>query len=213
MCLIGVLFHVSSEVVAAYVTSSGHLPGTCLLPQLECKALSSLPLSGYLKFYNISFAAQDFGMLQSSPPAAVLHPGSDRDIASIVSAIHASSSSSKTTIAARGQGHSIHGQSQARDGIVIEMSAIRGIVVNKAELFVDASAGELWVDVLQATLLEGLTPKSFTDYLHLSVGGTLSNAGLSGQAYRWGPQISNVLQLEVVTGKTTLPLRHIVVSH
>lgn len=47
----------------------------------------------------------------------------------------------------------------------------------------------------------GLTPKSWTDYLHLTVGGTLSNAGISGQAFRHGPQISNVYQLEVVTGK------------
>ncbi|GAB2291809.1 Cytokinin dehydrogenase 5 [Dionaea muscipula] len=66
---------------------------------------------------------------------------------------------------------------------------------------VDAWGGELWVDVLRATLEHGLAPKSWTDYLYLSVGGTLSNAGISGQAFIHGPQISNVLQLDVVTGK------------
>jgi cytokinin dehydrogenase len=32
------------------------------------------------------------------------------------------------------------------------------------------------------------------------VGGTLSNAGISGQAFHHGPQISNVYELDVVTG-------------
>ncbi|CAM6088299.1 unnamed protein product [Calypogeia fissa] len=181
-------------------TSTARLGNACSfsLSQQECSQLKSLPLTGYLTFNDLSYAAQDFGMLGSFPPAAVLHPGSERDIVSIVSAIHASGSN--VTVAARGPGHSINGQSQALNGIVIEMSSISGIFVNSAEMFVEAGAGALWVDVLKATLQEGLTPKSFTDYLHLSVGGTLSNAGISGQAYRYGPQISNVLQLEIVTG-------------
>ncbi|CAM6098518.1 unnamed protein product [Calypogeia fissa] len=137
------------------------------------------------------------------PPAAVLHPGSVRDIASILASA-VQNGKSNVTVAAKGSGHSTDGQSQALQGIVVDMSALKGIVVNAGEMFVEASAGELWVNVLRATLLEGLTPRSFTDYLHLSVGGTLSNAGISGQAYIWGPQINNVLQLEVVTGTGTL---------
>ena len=66
--------------------------------------------------------------------------------------------------------------------------------------FVEAMGGDLWVDVLKATLEFGLAPKSWTDYLHLTIGGTLSNAGVSGQTFRHGPEISNVMQLEVVTG-------------
>jgi cytokinin dehydrogenase len=63
------------------------------------------------------------------------------------------------------------------------------------------SGGELWVDVLQATVKEGLAPNSWTNYLHVTMGGTLSNAGVGGQTFRHAPQISSVLQLEVVTGK------------
>lgn len=191
--------------ICVLANGSTRLASACSLSQLECSKLASVPLIGYLTFYDISYAAQDFGMIRSFPPAAVLHPGSESDIASIVSTVL--ESNSNLTIAARGPGHSVHGQSQALNGIVIEMSAIKGISVNAAEMFVEASAGELWVDVVQATLQEGLTPKSFTDYLHLSVGGTLSNAGISGQAYRWGPQISNVLQLEVVTGKPSVTVQ------
>jgi cytokinin dehydrogenase len=96
---------------------------------------------------------------------------------------------------------------QALNGIVVEMSTMRGIKVmpygdvDCPTPYVEATGGELWVDVLEATLKEGLTPRSWTDYLYLSVGGTLSNAGVSGQAFRHGPEISNVLQLEVVTGR------------
>ncbi|KAI3464904.1 hypothetical protein Pfo_021567 [Paulownia fortunei] len=68
-------------------------------------------------------------------------------------------------------------------------------------MYVDVWGGELWIDVLRSTLEYGLAPKSWTDYLYLSVGGTLSNAGISGQAFNHGPQISNVYELEVVTGK------------
>lgn len=66
--------------------------------------------------------------------------------------------------------------------------------------YVDAGGEQLWVDVLRASMAHGLTPVSWTDYLHLTVGGTLSNAGISGQAFRHGPQISNVLELDVITG-------------
>ncbi|XP_064974984.1 cytokinin dehydrogenase 5-like [Musa acuminata AAA Group] len=73
------------------------------------------------------------------------------------------------------------------------------------EYYVDASGGDLQVDVLNWTLAnDGLAPKSWTDYLYLSVGSTLSNAGVSGQAFHHGPQISNVHELDMVTGKGEL---------
>jgi len=54
--------------------------------------------------------------------------------------------------------------------------------------------------VLHATLERGLSPVSWTDYLYLTVGGTLSNAGISGETFRFGPQISNVFEMDVITG-------------
>ncbi|XP_065050278.1 cytokinin dehydrogenase 5-like [Musa acuminata AAA Group] len=73
------------------------------------------------------------------------------------------------------------------------------------EHYVDASGGDLQVDVLNWTLAnDGLAPKSWTDYLYLSVGSTLSNAGVSRQAFHHGPQISNVHDLDMVTGKDEL---------
>nr|GEW87197.1 cytokinin dehydrogenase 1-like [Tanacetum cinerariifolium] len=41
--------------------------------------------------------------------------------------------------------------------------------------------------------------KSWTDYLHVKVGGTLSNVEINEQACRHGPQINNIYELQVVT--------------
>ncbi|XP_022761423.1 cytokinin dehydrogenase 5-like isoform X3 [Durio zibethinus] len=120
------------------------------------------------------------------------------------------------TLSARGHGHSINGQAQTTNGVVIQMSGSkggRGLASGRKppqprvwarERYVDVWGGELWIDVLMSTLEYGLAPKSWTDYLYLSVGGTLSNAGISGQAFNHGPQISNVYELDVVTGKGEL---------
>lgn len=117
---------------------------------------------------------------------------------------------SDLTVAARGHGHSLQGQSQTHGGVVINMESLQEpfMEVHSAELpYVDVSGGELWINILHETLKHGLSPKSWTDYLHLTVGGTLSNAGISGQAFLHGPQINNVYQLEVVTGMFKQTLR------
>lgn len=173
------------------------------LGDADCAFLKSLPLEGRLLFEEISEASVDFGRLaRLAPPRAVLQPASVQDISTLVRSIYvAAPRGCNLTVAARGHGHSIHGQAQAAEGVVVDMSRLRGVQVVPELLYADVHGGELWIDVLHATLHHGLAPKSWTDYLYLSVGGTLSNAGISGQAFLHGPQISNVHQLEVVTGK------------
>ncbi|KAG0477337.1 hypothetical protein HPP92_014178 [Vanilla planifolia] len=127
------------------------------------------------------------------------------DVAETVRHVFQLGPGSRLTVAARGHGHSLQGQAQAAGGIVVRMESLRRAQEMRVhagdEPYVDAPAGALWIDVLKETLRHGLSPKSWTDYLHLTIGGTLSNAGISGQAFRHGPQISNVRRVEVVTGK------------
>ncbi|KAG9454776.1 hypothetical protein H6P81_007680 [Aristolochia fimbriata] len=166
--------------------------------------LSSLPVDGHFSFHDVHRAAKDFGNRYRSLPAAILHPKSVSDISTTIKYLFQMGLASKLTVAARGHGHSLQGQAQAPEGIVVNMEALQGSgmrIQRGEDPYVDVSAGELWINVLRETLKQGLAPKSWTDYLHLTVGGTLSNAGISGQAFRYGPQISNVHQLEVVTGK------------
>nr|CAB3471854.1 unnamed protein product [Digitaria exilis] len=170
-----------------------------------------------------ALAATDFGTnvsVEAARPAAVFYPSCPADIAALLRA--SSSSASPFPVSARGRGHSTGGQAMAPGGVVIDMASLgrrrraavdddggevdddlaaaRRINVSVDGRYVDAGGEQLWVDVLHATLAHGLTPRSWTDYLHLTVGGTLSNAGISGQAFRHGPQISNVLELDVITG-------------
>ncbi|WVZ68626.1 hypothetical protein U9M48_017545 [Paspalum notatum var. saurae] len=164
---------------------------------------------------DVQEASRDFGgglSPRAEPPLAVLRPRGAGDVAGLVRAAYGSARGFR--VSARGHGHSISGQAQAPGGVVVDMSsghgrpsggAARALPAYSPALgghYVDVWGGELWVDVLNWTLAHGgLAPRSWTDYLYLSVGGTLSNAGISGQAFHHGPQISNVYELDVVTGK------------
>ncbi|XP_041028618.1 cytokinin dehydrogenase 1-like isoform X1 [Juglans microcarpa x Juglans regia] len=167
-------------------------------------SLETLPLDGYFSFENNHHAARDFGNMYHFLPLAILHPKSVPDISTTIRHIFQMGSASELTVAARGRAHSLQGQAQAHQGIVISMESLQALEmqVHTGEMpYVEVSGGELWINILHETLKHGLAPKSWTDYLHLTVGGTLSNAGISGQAFRHGPQIDNIYQLEVVTGK------------
>ncbi|OWM78420.1 hypothetical protein CDL15_Pgr016144 [Punica granatum] len=167
-------------------------------------SLAELPLDGHLSFDELHHIAKDFGNRFQYLPSAILYPKSVSDIALTVEHIWQLGPYSDLTIAARGHGHSLQGQSQTHRGIVINMESLKSplMKVHRGKSpFVDVSGGELWINILRESLKYGLAPKSWTDYLHLTVGGTLSNGGISGQAFRHGPQISNVHQLEVITGK------------
>lgn len=147
-------------------------------------------------------ASKDFGGMKSVKPLALIRPYSADDIARVVKA---AAKSPNLTVAARGNGHSINGQAMADQGLVLDMRSMEETFQVQwidGSPYVDVSGGALWEDVLKRCVEEfRLAPRSWTDYLSLTVGGTLSYAGLSGQAFRYGPQTSNVTELEVVTGK------------
>ncbi|KAL3637206.1 Cytokinin dehydrogenase 1 [Castilleja foliolosa] len=168
-------------------------------------SIANMTFDGHLTFKNTEYASNDFGNRYHYTPWAVLHPKSVSDISSIIKYIYDLGLTSELTVAARGHGHSLEGQAQAHQGIVISMESLHHVPKMSFHTgkrpYIDVSAGELWINVLHESLKLGLAPKSWTDYLHLTIGGTLSNAGISGQAFRHGPQINNVYQLQVVTGK------------
>ncbi|KAK4746267.1 hypothetical protein SAY87_012579 [Trapa incisa] len=160
--------------------------------------------------HDLEDASVDFGRLlarDKAAPLAVFYPSSTEGVAQVVRAAH----SRGFVVSARGHGHSINGQASASGGVVVKMMSTCasaggghgggwGRAVVEEVRYVDVWGGELWIDVLRRTLEYGLAPRSWTDYLYLTVGGTLSNAGISGQAFLHGPQISNVYELDVVTG-------------
>ncbi|PWZ32082.1 Cytokinin dehydrogenase 1 [Zea mays] len=170
-------------------------------------SLAALALDGKLRTDSNATAAAstDFGNITSALPAAVLYPSSTGDLVALLSAAN-STPGWPYTIAFRGRGHSLMGQAFAPGGVVVNMASLGDaaapprINVSADGRYVDAGGEQVWIDVLRASLARGVAPRSWTDYLYLTVGGTLSNAGISGQAFRHGPQISNVLEMDVITG-------------
>ncbi|GMN53104.1 hypothetical protein TIFTF001_022240 [Ficus carica] len=181
--------------------------------------MSQSPDSISDKFRNdtesIKIASTDYGHIFKEIPDAVFQPTSPDDIKTLIKIVNDDANSGTdsplSAIAPRGQGHSVRGQAMARSGIVVNMTSLdsHGIGIklvvsensnNNWGPYVDVGGGQIWVDVLRETLKHGLSPVSWTDYLYLSVGGTLSNAGISGQTFKFGPQISNIHELDVITG-------------
>ncbi|MCQ9185558.1 FAD-binding protein [Streptomyces sp. IBSBF 2953] len=146
---------------------------------------------------SLTAAADDYGHIVHRRPSAVLRPGSVRDVVTMVRFCN----DQRLPVAPRGQGHAPFGQAQVQGGLVVETAPLAGIgPVDTAAGTVTVGAGAKWSAVARATLAHGLTPPVFTDYLELSVGGTLSVGGLGGQAHRVGAQVDNVTELRVVTG-------------
>ena len=140
--------------------------------------------------------AHDFGRLIHRQPRGVLRPASSADIASLMRWAKAQG----VKVAARGQGHSIYGRALAEDGIVVDMSAMSAIHdIQQDRVVVDA--GATWRDLLNATLAQGFTPPVLTNYLGLSIGGTIAVGGIGAASSRHGMQTDNVIALDVVTGE------------
>jgi FAD/FMN-containing dehydrogenase len=140
-------------------------------------------------------AAYDFGNIVHATPRAVLTPTSSADIAAVVR----SAPKQKARVAARGRGHSTYGRCMVADGIVVDMRPLNTIdEIHTGRIVV--GAGATWKSVLEATLLQGMTPPVLTNYLNLSVGGTLAIGGIGGTSSRFGMQTDQVLELDIVTG-------------
>jgi FAD/FMN-containing dehydrogenase len=139
--------------------------------------------------------ATDFGGAVRRLPRAAARPRSVEDIARIVA--YANGSHIKVTM--RGQGHSLSGQSQIDDGIVIDSGSLNAVACNDDNIL-EVEAGALWGNVAKAGLARGRLPAVMPDAMMLSVGGTLSVGGIGETSFRHGAQVDHVLSLDVVTG-------------
>ncbi len=144
---------------------------------------------------------RDFGGLVHGRPSAVLTPGGPQDLAAACRWCAARG----LKLAARGTGHSTFGRSQAPGGVVVDMSSMRSIGPLQGE-HLRVEAGARWSDVVDVAHAHGKTPPVLTDYLELSVGGTLAVGGLGAQSGRRGMLTDHVLALDVVTGAGNVEL-------
>lgn len=160
-------------------------------------ACLTLPASGKLDCSTeaLEEAAKDFGHIIRKRPKAVFRPSSAAEIAEALKW----AGRRGLKVAARGMGHSVFGRAMSDSGIVIGMRGMSSIHrVESDRVVVDA--GATWDAVLEATTARGLTPPVLTNYLGLSIGGTLAAGGIGGPTSRYGMQTDNIFELDVVTG-------------
>jgi cytokinin dehydrogenase len=145
---------------------------------------------------SLADASDDFGHIITRTPIAVLLPGSTNDVMKLVKFANAHG----IKVAGRGAAHSTFGQGLVEGGLVIDTRTLDEIE-QMTENSVLVGAGVRWSRVYEATLPQGLAPPVATDYIETTVAGTLAVGGIGGASHRFGMQIDNVLELEVVTGR------------
>ena len=158
------------------------------LPKLDgCLSFDATTCNAY---------AQDYGQIIHEAPIAVLSPGSIGDISRMVRFARRRD----LKIAVRGHGHQPFGQAQVRGGIVIDMTSLRTVHCVSEE-GIDVDAGADWRTVVVNAFGYGLTPPVLTNYLGLTVGGTLSVGGIGLTTLAHGAQVDQTVQVQVVTGE------------
>jgi cytokinin dehydrogenase len=141
--------------------------------------------------------SQDFGRIVERRPAAVVRP---RSVEAVVRTVqHARAHGSSVTC--RGAAHSQTGQGLSDGGVLLDMTSLSGdLQIDERSMTVRCFAGTTWSDLVAVTVQRGLAPLVLTNNLNVTVGGTLSVAGIGVSSFRYGAQVDTCTSLEVVTG-------------
>ena len=118
------------------------------------------------------------------------------DVADVMSAVNFGRDN-HLTVAIRGGGHNGPGLGTCDDGLVIDLSRMRGIHVDPANKTVRVEGGCVWADVDHATHPFGLAvPSGFISTT--GVGGLALGGGIGYLARQYGLTIDNLLGVDMV---------------
>jgi FAD/FMN-containing dehydrogenase len=133
------------------------------------------------------------GMIDRSP-TVIVQPASTGDVAAAVRF----AADQDLPIAVRGGGHSAAGLAVCDEGLMIDLSRMRGVAVDPERKTARAQGGATWADLDAATAAHGLATTggaiSTTGIAGLTLGGGLGNLMRS-----YGLALDNLLSCEVVT--------------
>jgi FAD/FMN-containing dehydrogenase len=127
-------------------------------------------------------------------PALVVQPTGTADVAEAVRFAR----EHEVPLSVRGGGHNIAGTALVDGGLTIDMSRLRGIVVDPEERTVTVQPGCLLGDVDRETQLHGLaTPLGFIS--EVGMAGLTLGGGLGYLTRRFGWTVDNLIEVEIVT--------------
>jgi FAD/FMN-containing dehydrogenase len=133
------------------------------------------------------------GMIEKAP-ALVVQPTGTADVIEAVSFAR----EHDLALSVRGGGHNIAGTALVDGGLTIDMSRLRGIVVDPQARTATVQPGCLLGEVDRETQLHGLaTPLGFIS--EVGVAGLTLGGGLGYLTRRFGWTVDNLLEVEIVT--------------
>ncbi|MGH7680663.1 MAG: FAD-binding protein [Candidatus Eiseniibacteriota bacterium] len=139
----------------------------------------------------------NFGHVVSARPQFLIQPKSAADVAAAV----AIAREHRVTLSTRGAAHSQSFLAVNDGGLLLDMPSLDRIgSVDSNALTVDVEAGVRWGDLVRHLIPLGLAPPVLTNNLDVTVGGTLSIAGIGVASFRHGTQGDQVAEMDVVTG-------------
>lgn len=141
----------------------------------------------------LEFGAWDFGAVVRRTPAMLVEPANEDDVLFVLRVAHEHG----LPIAVRGSGHSQSGQCLVEGAIVLEMRSMSAVHVNVDEGTVEAEGGATWRSIVDHAFVHGLIPRGLTLVVDATIAGTLSVGGVGGESFRIGPQVNNVIRLDV----------------
>lgn len=133
------------------------------------------------------------GMIEKTPAYVVQPTGTADIVAAVNFARH-----HDILLSVKGGGHNIAGTALADGGLTIDMSRLRGVIVDVEDKTVTAQAGCLLGDIDRETQLHGLvTPGGYVSETGLA--GFTLGGGFGYLTRRFGWTVDNLLEIEIVT--------------
>lgn len=139
----------------------------------------------------------NFGHIFHWTPRFVVEPHTAEDVRRAVEF----AKQHRLHVATRGSAHSQSQLAVSNGGILLTMKSMHRILaVDPEGLTVDVEAGVVWRDLTHHLKRWDLAPPVLTNNLGVTIGGTLSMAGIGVASFKYGSQGDNVVEMDVVTG-------------
>jgi FAD/FMN-containing dehydrogenase len=132
------------------------------------------------------------GMIDKRPAAIVRCAGADDVAVAVRFAAH-----HELPLAVRGGGHNVAGTAVVDDGLVVDLSSMRGVRIDRSGRTVHVQGGATWADVDNATAPLGLATTGGV-VSETGVAGLALSGGVSHQRRRDGMTVDNLVSAEVV---------------